>query len=729
MVNDSSEIILDLTNESLFWEDSLSFNCKKNNIVFGKNGTGKTTICKLISGQIKDWNVRVFDGFNNIIDSNQKLNAVVLGEENVKIRKQIDQKNYELSEIRNKKEIIEENLREPEDESVSNLWTKRIEAENAYKSLDNDIENLLSTIASEIKNKSDPQIAPPNYNKKKLKNEIDFASNLSDEETDKYIKIINSEKKDVKQIQWPQTDYSYILELVNEILNKKVEAHVCLERLEGNPKKINFAKEGLRIHEPGEVCAFCGSTIKKSEYEKLNQYFSADEVKDFQKEIKSLEDHINEEKESIRKLEISPDDFYENYMGQVTALCSILERRKDECLSWLNEIGNAIEKKKTDLFECSESLQLDSPEDFSKLEYSFENLREDNNSNELSSQRDEARKKLRYSAIATKLSEYGYQDMISDKKLRQNLLNNANSSFDEEQKKISGDGGLNEQINTIERDIINLQAQTKNEKVLAEHINRTLHHLVAFEIVHCDKQSEQGYYAVNDLRTNQVRDITKLSTGEKNIIAFLYFIEKLNEVNDGTPISKKLIVFDDPMTSNDDGMQYLIMEELCSLMKSRQSDCFIILTHNKHFYLNLGCGNNWKKFSHIHLITDGKQTHIKRINEAGEDFKTSYDSFWHELKFLYSSKEAPDDMLLNPMRRIIETYTKFNALNQREFCEKVVGAKKLFDVNSHSIDDFEAELNGKNKDQILAIFKDCFKENGAISHYDLHWNGANIKAE
>lgn len=68
-------------------------------------------------------------------------------------------------------------------------------------------------------------------------------------------------------------------------------------------------------------------------------------------------------------------------------------------------------------------------------------------------------------------------------------------------------------------------------------------------------------------------------------------------------------------------------------------------------------------------------------------------------------------------------------MNQREFCEKVVGAKKLFDVNSHSIDDFEAELNGKNKDQILAIFKDCFKENGAISHYDLHWNGANNKAE
>ena len=79
-------------------------------------------------------------------------------------------------------------------------------------------------------------------------------------------------------------------------------------------------------------------------------------------------------------------------------------------------------------------------------------------------------------------------------------------------------------------------------------------------------------------------------------------------------------------------------------------------------------------------------------------------------------------MLLNPMRRIIETYTKFNTVQQSEFCEKVTGAKKMFDVNSHSIDDFDAELNANDKEQVLLIFKECFEKNNASSHFHAHWD-------
>lgn len=41
-------------------------------------------------------------------------------------------------------------------------------------------------------------------------------------------------------------------------------------------------------------------------------------------------------------------------------------------------------------------------------------------------------------------------------------------------------------------------------------------------------------------------------------------------------------------SSYDDSMQYLIIEELQRLMKRlRPTDHFILLTHNKHFYLNV----------------------------------------------------------------------------------------------------------------------------------------------
>ena len=73
-----------------------------------------------------------------------------------------------------------------------------------------------------------------------------------------------------------------------------------------------------------------------------------------------------------------------------------------------------------------------------------------------------------------------------------------------------------------------------------------------------------------------------MSTGEKNIVAFLYFIEKLNELNLKDGNKEKIVIFDDPMNSNDDAMQYFISEELKQIMKKCDKGFgkYILLTHN-----------------------------------------------------------------------------------------------------------------------------------------------------
>lgn len=78
-------------------------------------------------------------------------------------------------------------------------------------------------------------------------------------------------------------------------------------------------------------------------------------------------------------------------------------------------------------------------------------------------------------------------------------------------------------------------------------------------------------------------------------------------------------------------------------------------------------------------------------------------------------------MLLNPIRRIIETFAKFNCINKSNMLSHVVGAEKLFNVNSHSIDDLEAELNGKDKQDILKMMKKCFEEEGAKDHFNMYF--------
>ena len=105
---------------------------------------------------------------------------------------------------------------------------------------------------------------------------------------------------------------------------------------------------------------------------------------------------------------------------------------------------------------------------------------------------------------------------------------------------------------------------------------------------------------------------------------------------------------------------------------------------------------------------------------SDEDFKTNYEALWKELEFIYMNAPS-DSMLLNPIRRIIETYTKFNCMKKSDMLSHVSGAEKLFNVNSHSIDDLEAELNGKNRKDILNMMKKCFEEEGALNHFKQYW--------
>ncbi|MCH4218824.1 MAG: AAA family ATPase [Lactobacillus delbrueckii] len=726
MPEKEDEITLDLSGCQIFAAPSIVFT-SKNTIIFGKNGTGKSTICKLLKDQITNREVRIFDGFDSIIDTDQKLNAVVLGEENVQIKKKIEEKNEELNNKQKEREKIEEKINKPKNETQHNLWVEMEKAEKKYKSAEAKCENVLTNVAAEIKKLSNPQIAKPTYDKRKLRKEIDRAHHLSIDEKNRYKRVLNSTKKVVGSIKWPNTDYQELLESVNGLLNKQVEPGVQVERIEGNKEKTNFAHEGLMLHKPNDVCAFCGNIITASEYKKLQKYFSEEDIHEFEQEINKMSQKVESEIKDVRLLKIDKDDYYEVFKEQALELSAVLSGHKAKCLSWLNNIKKSLEGKKANLFGKSNELEEDPPEDFSQIKKDFEELRRKNNSNDLSRQQEEAKNKLRYFEIAERLEKAKYAELEQERDNIFSKKKTITSEFDHEKQRIFGEGGLDYQIRKIEQEIARLQAQTKSETFLAKDINKKLRNLVSFEIVHQEEPTEQGYYLVKDLNSNKTRDITRLSTGEKNIIAFLYFIEKLDEIKKEESNPKKVIVFDDPMNSNDEDMQYLIMEELYSLMtsKKRSDDKFVIFTHNKHFYINLSHDLRQKKTSkktaHIHLMSDLDKTKIINIESRDEDFATSYDELWNELIFLYKDEKVSSNMLLNPIRRIIETYTKFNSISVRDFCQKVTGAKKLFDVNSHSIDDFEAELNGKNKGEIINILKSCFEYNGAISHFQSHW--------
>lgn len=98
-----------------------------------------------------------------------------------------------------------------------------------------------------------------------------------------------------------------------------------------------------------------------------------------------------------------------------------------------------------------------------------------------------------------------------------------------------------------------------------------------------------------------------LSSGELNFIAFLYFWGKIKENEN---VKNKVIIFDDPMNSNDEYFQYYIMSKLNEEMKKDRESIFILLTHNKHFYLNASYRYEYLKQSKLKNIGAKGAWHI-----------------------------------------------------------------------------------------------------------------------
>ena len=267
----------------------------------------------------------------------------------------------------------------------------------------------------------------------------------------------------------------------------------------------------------------------------------------------------------------------------------------------------------------------------------------------------------------------------------------------------------------------------KAEKQAIERINKKLRLKVSWELDHVDNEN-LGYYRIKE--GDQYRSVKQLSTGEKNVIAFLYFIERLEEVKEGRK-KNKIIVFDDPMSSNDDKMQYLIIWELQKLYQNKDRDKFdsnrdimVILTHNVHFYLNVQPHGYFKdeknrtKYDKNNFYRIDHHAFIK-ISTDKEDFKTSYEALWVELKDLYEC--GHELSMLNTMRRIIETFMKFNALKQDIFYQDNEQYLKLFNVNSHGIDDPSAVQYTESINEMRDLFYQIFKDNHYEEHFKYYW--------
>ena len=726
---DSEQIKFEDSETPLFEGKELELSPK--NFIFARNGSGKSTLSKAIYNQKQtEFDVYVFNGFDSLIGENENLDAFSLAvnasEKEAEIKEledKITRTEQYLSLV--KKLLVEKSY---EDEEPT-LYDERSEKRRLFNEQDKKIQNFYKNSARAISLKTDPIIVenPKSYNKNIFESEITNACRLGETDINLYKKILQSIPKEITPISENEINFENYLKAVNEIISSKVVERVFIGRLD-NQRKINFAKEGLEIHKEENICSFCGNELSDTVLTELDKYFSADEVKDLQNRIEVGKEKIaNLLNEIETNVKISTDDFFPDLKEEVEKEIERINESRTEQRSYLEILLKTLEQKESNLFVESNELKLTVPNNVNYSE--INKLIEIHNQNvlDIKNKQKEARDAIRYHEIKLLLEDFQYDveieriTVLKSEKEEKELV----YSQKEDEKK------------ELEQNIAEYRSQVdklkpKAEKQAIERINKKLRLKVSWELDHVGNEN-LGYYRIKE--GDKYRSVKQLSTGEKNVIAFLYFIERLEEVKEGRK-KNKIIVFDDPMSSNDDKMQYLIIWELQKLYQNKDRDKFdsnrdimVVLTHNVHFYLNVQPHGYFKdedgrtKYDKNNFYRIDHHAFIK-ISTEKEDFKTSYEALWVELKDLYECSHELS--MLNTMRRIIETFMKFNALKQDIFYQDNEQYLKLFNVNSHGIDDPSAVQYTESIDEMRDLFYQIFKDNHYEEHFKYYWKFATM---
>ncbi|MBQ8935121.1 MAG: AAA family ATPase [Oscillospiraceae bacterium] len=227
-----------------------------------------------------------------------------------------------------------------------------------------------------------------------------------------------------------------------------------------------------------------------------------------------------------------------------------------------------------------------------------------------------------------------------------------------------------------------------------------------------------------------------LSEGEETFISFLYFMQLTKGSTDVSKVSeKRIIVLDDPISSLDSTILYIVsamVKELVKNVKAGKTDVeqVFVMTHNVFFHKEASfIDGRTKDSSDVHFWIIHKEHDISHIRAYGQSnpINTSYELLWRELK---DNTSISAITLQNAMRRIIENYfgmlgkgrddTIINSFDTAE--ERIICTSLLYWINdgSHTIpDDLYIDSYSGSIEQYREVFRQVFIRTGNEAHYNM----------
>lgn len=306
---------------------------------------------------------------------------------------------------------------------------------------------------------------------------------------------------------------------------------------------------------------------------------------------------------------------------------------------------------------------------------------------------------------------------------------------------------LNKKINGLERTIENTKKSydEKEKEILdksrnitsveptVQEINKLLKsfNFTGFKIVPSKEKSNS--YQIQRENGELVKHT--LSEGEETFISFLYFLQLVKGGSDLKEISsKKIVVIDDPISSLDSNILYIVstmVKGLAHDIKNNRTDVkqLIVLTHNIFFHKEVSYFNGRNdKCNDVNYWIISKNKNMTNIISYGitNPISTSYELLWRELK----NNNISSISIQNIMRRILENYfsllgkkyedeilDKFDDQEDKKVCRSLLA---WINDGSHSIDDNLYIANDEETiEKYMEVFKQIFDKTQNIGHYNM----------
>jgi len=711
----------------------------KINFFFGSNGTGKTTISKLLANpdsyrgcQVEWQNEKLKtivyneDFVRRVFYQSENLPGIfTMGEEAKDIEEKIKQKNN-----------AKEQLNKEKNQLNATLENKNIELqkkENNFRELC--WEKIFEKYNETFNNIFDGY----RKSKEKLANRIldEFSKNQSKQQNENYLierynLLYNEELKTISEIiQLTDDIYNQLENLEsNQILKTKIigKDDIDIAKMIEKLHNHDWVRQGKEYYEKNYdektnsyICPFCQQKTTDNFKRKLEEYF--DET--YNNQIKEVNQFKNSYSEITAKIgeyfdkliAIEGNKYFEREKGKIKTQIQIIH-------GILSENQLLINKK---IDKPSESVEIKS------IIKELRNLKElitvINNEivkhNNIVNNQDKEKQTLnseiwKYFCVDIK------NDIESYKKEKENIekaINNLTDQINAQEKNIQ----------KIIEEISNLEKWIKSVKPTVDAINKLLERF-GFRGFKLTTSEDEKHYSI--IRENGEQAKETLSEGERNFIVFLYFYHLAQgtltpEENINEP---KVIVFDDPVSSLDSDVLFIVAALIKDILKKvRKNEGNIkqvfVLTHNVFFfkevtYISQRENSNERNDTMYYIVR--KNNNVSNIESYKTNpIKTTYQVLWDQLK-----KNTDFINIQNTMRRIIEFYFKLLAnMNEEELIGKFEDEndKKIFrsliswmNVGSHDVfSDIDYSPKPEEIEKFKQVFKDIFEKTGHIAHYNM----------